>query len=172
MEMITIVDRQNNGEKSSVAYANLSVVSIPDISCGYQSEKLAFGSDPSRIHAIISHLRWRHKARLCVCFMIVIILASLQPALSEHGSWHDHYTDALGINCCSTRDCIRTVGRLLERNGDRTQVEVQGVPLWMSAASVHNSEDGAFWVCIKHALDGKQPLRSEDIRCVFVAIGS
>ena len=170
--MRTIFGTQNNGEKSSVAYANLSVVSIPDISCGYQSEKLAFGSDPSRIHAIISYLRWRHKARLGACFMIVIILVSLQPALSEHGSWQDHYTDATGSKCCGIRDCIRTVGRLLERDGERTQIEVQGIPLWMPAASVHNSEDGAFWVCIKHSLDGKKPLRSDDIRCVFIATGT
>ena len=104
--------------------------------------------------------------------MVVMILVSLQPALSQHGEWHDHYTDALGIKCCGMQDCVRAVGRLLERDGERVQVEVHGVPLWMPAQSVHNSEDGAFWICIEDSLDEKRPLRSEDIRCVFVAIGS
>lgn len=112
-------------------------------------------------------------AAVLLSALVLAIAGPLVPvSLALHGEWQDHYTDATGIKCCGVRDCIRTVGRLLGRDGDRTQVEVQGIPLWMPAASVHNSEDGDFWVCIKHSLNRTQPLKSEDIRCVFVAIGS
>mgnify|MGYP001582039831 CR=1 FL=1 len=114
----------------------------------------------------------RHVVVLLVTLALALVGPLVPVALTAHGDWHDHYTDATGVKCCGIRDCIRTVGRMLDRDGERVQVEVKGIPLWMPAASVHNSEDGAFWVCIKHAMDGKKSLRSEDIRCVFVAIGS
>ena len=107
---------------------------------------------------------------LCIALVVMAFpLASL--AWSAHGTWQDHYQDAIGIPCCGIRDCLRTVGRLVDRQGDQVQVEVQGVPLWISSYSVHPSEDGASWVCAKGALKEKQPLTSDQIRCVFLATG-
>lgn len=107
---------------------------------------------------------------LCA-FCVITALSCVPLAFSEHAGWQDHYTDAIGVPCCGTRDCRRTVGRLLDRDGDQVQAEVQGVPLWISSYSVHPSKDGAFWVCVKGSLDGKHPLASEQIRCVFLATG-
>ena len=104
--------------------------------------------------------------------LLAVVLPLTQQTMALHSEWQDHYTDATGIKCCGVRDCIRTIGRLLDRTSELVQVEVQGIPLWMPAASVHNSEDGAFWVCVKHSLDVKKPLRSDDIRCVFIATGT
>lgn len=93
--------------------------------------------------------------------------------LAGHGSWTDHYQDAAGIMCCTAgRDCQQVAGRLLGRQGERVLVEVQGIALWFPERSVHPSEDGAFWVCLKgSAWEERGPLRADQIRCVFLATG-
>ena len=64
-----------------------------------------------------------------IAWLALIALALGLPCLaySLHGSWQDHYRDASGISCCNPNDCQATIGRLLAQEGDRTQVEVQGV---------------------------------------------
>ena len=78
---------------------------------------------------------------LCVV-LTVMALPLASSVLGLHGSWQDHYKDATGISCCNPRDCAQTTGRLLDRQGEQVQVEVQGVSLWLPQGSVHASEDG------------------------------
>jgi len=93
--------------------------------------------------------------------------------LARHDSWTDHYQDATGIMCCTAqRDCQQAQGRLLDRQEKRVQVEGEGTPLWLPEKSVHPSEDGAFWVCRKGSMREEQgPLRTDQVRCVFLATG-
>ena len=114
-----------------------------------------------------------HRLKSIISWLALVAIALGLPCLaySTHGSWQDHYRDAAGISCCNPNDCQVTIGRLLAQEGDRTQVEVQGVPLWFPAKSVHASEDGAFWICRKRSQKENESLTSDQIRCVFLAVG-
>lgn len=116
-------------------------------------------------------MRW--KAVLSALILGVLFLGLSAIAFSAHGDWTDHYKDATGITCCMTgRDCTQAQGRMLTRDGEHIQVEIQGSMLWLPQGSVHVSEDGAFWVCRRGGTpDGKFPLTSADIRCVFYGVG-
>lgn len=113
----------------------------------------------------------RYSLLLCgLCAVLAVDAALIANAM--HGSWQDHYTDASQTPCCGPRDCQQIEGRLVTRESDRVQVEVQGVPLWLPQGSVHASEDGAFWLCRKGPPEVKEPLTSAQVRCVFYAVGS
>ena len=116
-------------------------------------------------------MRWSLALSFLCAVLTVIAFPLASLVLSGHGEWHDHYMDATGVKCCGLRDCIRTVGRLLDRQGEQVQVEVQGIPLWLPQGSVHASEDGAFWVCRKRPPKENAVLTAEQVRCVFYAIG-
>ena len=91
-------------------------------------------------------------------------------ASSQHRSWHDKYTSASGTRCCD-KDCMRAVGRLIDQTEAGTTLEVNGVLVRLPTKSVHQSEDGEFWVCVISAGDPARPLTGKQIRCAFLATG-
>ena len=117
----------------------------------------------------------RFSSMLCaLCLVLALGAVPLlgTVVLAQHGGWTDNYQDAQGTRCCTAqRDCWPTTGRLLTRDGMHVQVEIQGVPPWLPEKSIHASEDGAFWVCLKGPPEEKRPLTSERVRCVFYATG-
>lgn len=153
-----------------MAYTNLSVVSVSEVCCGNQSEKLAFGSYPSRIQALMSYLQSRHKKRMHVFVVLFILALPYYSSWGSHHSWHDHYTSAAGTRCCD-RDCVRAAGRLMNQTDAGMTLEINGVLVTVPAKSVHPSEDGAFWVCLVGIAEATAQLRSEQVRCAFFAIG-
>ena len=69
-------------------------------------------------------------------------LAFATVAAATHGLWHDHYTSASGMPCCSaTRDCFIVHARLLVKD----------------------------WACVIRPEHG---IRQDNLRCLFVATGS
>ena len=100
-----------------------------------------------------------------------VLIAFALPGAARHGAWHEHYTDAHNVSCCGIADCRQTSGRLLSRDKTTVELEAEGVQIHLPAASVHVSEDGQFWLCVKRQTGTAVPLTSAQVRCVFVAVG-
>lgn len=105
---------------------------------------------------------------IAVLGMLFLTMSAL--AWGQHGNWHDRYTSAGGTRCCD-KDCVRAAGRLMAQAEAGTVLEVNGSLVTLPPQSVHASEDGAFWVCLIGLVEATAPLRSEQIRCAFVATG-
>ena len=103
---------------------------------------------------------------LCVLVMLLSLVLSPPVSSAAHRSWHDHYTDFLGMRCCTT-DCVSLPVSLLGREGDRVEVLVAGLRMVLPAGSVHQSEDAQSWACLRNP---QMPPSSANIRCVFFAV--
>ena len=103
-----------------------------------------------------------------LCTLIILLCLVLHPYASSaaHRSWHDHYTDFLGMRCCTT-DCVSLPVSLLGRDGDMVEVLVAGIRVVLPAGSVHQSEDAQSWVCLRNP---QMVPSMANVRCVFWAI--
>ena len=110
-----------------------------------------------------------------ILFIVGALMALALPSTARHGVWHEHYTDAYNVSCCGVADCRQTVGRLLSRDSTNDSamvtLEAEGVLIHLPAASVHGSEDGQFWLCVRRQGGMAVPLTSAQVRCAFVAVG-
>lgn len=110
------------------------------------------------------------KDAITVGVLAVLFFGLAALTFSQHRSWHDRSTSAAGTRCCD-KDCVQAAGRLIAQAEAGTVLEVNGALVTLSPQSVHASEDGAFWVCLVGGADVNAPLRSEQIRCAFLAAG-
>ena len=109
-----------------------------------------------------------NKCALLLCLLVLALLRS--GAWATHGSFHDHYTDYLGIRCCSTaHDCMPMPVSLISRDGDTTVVLVAGVQVELPAGSVHLSENSDTYVCLRNR---QMPATALNIRCAFFTFSS
>ena len=99
--------------------------------------------------------------------LLLLLLATI--AYASHGGWMDAYRDADGIRCCGQLDCLPTHARVLAQTADVATVEVDGLVVAIPAKALHASETNEDYWCARRT---DRPLSQDNIRCVFIAVGS
>jgi hypothetical protein len=100
-----------------------------------------------------------------LCGLALVAFAEHRPSLQ----WMAGYTSVDHAGCCSEVDCVPAEVSLLRHEAGQVLVLINGREVLLPRASVHQSEDGqAYWCMRVHHL----PPTTENTRCVFYVVGA